>query len=731
MGFHEIKDSLINFVTGLGTAKDPTTTSRYYFKEMDRNELEKAYRSDWLARAIVDAPAEDATREWRTWQATNEQIASIDALEKTFDLQRKLKYAIIRARLYGGAALVMGVEQGESWEELDMDKVGKDDLKFVVVLNRYELMAGPRIYNVDSPWYTRPEYYTVATPMFGFSFEGGRAFPTGFNPNLLVSPQRNQGQAAAARLQRGDWGKQMTPSQGMVQVHPSRVIEFAGNELPDWRLIPLGGLWGDSVLQTVDEMLKDWGLVVGGLANMVNDAKMDVVKIPGLSQKLATSEYASRLLARFQASNLAKSTVNTLLLDKEEEWNRISTSFSALPQLMREFMTVVAGAGRIPVSRLMGQSPGRGLSASGSSGGESDLRNYYDGVTSQQETVYEPALRPLDEVLIRSALGKFDPNVVYEWNPLYQADPEEVSKIALQDAQTTQIYVNSGLINENALRKGVVNTLIEKGTYQGFEGAIDEFGEEPDIVEARVWSPGYDPVTGKPLAAPAGGGGGGFGGKGGAESGGATKPEAPDTMTGQTHDAQLRTLYVSRDVLNGADIVAWAKEQGFPVTVGADAMHVTIAFSRNPVDWMKAGSDDFGPHGDDPGVTIPAGGARLIQKLGDAIVLLFNSSRLGWRHEAIKQAGASWDHDEYQPHITITWEAGDFDWSKAEPYRGKIVLGPEIFEELDGDWRSTITEDANGDDDGKRADVGAAHDPDADPAKGIRPRRHPASRSTE
>src|SRR5580704_17916370 len=118
----------------------------------------------------------------------------------------KTKQAILRARLYGGAGMVLGVDLGEAKDLLDLEKVGKDDLKFVVVLNRYELMAGPRIYNVDSPWYTRPEYYTVATPMFGFSFEGGRAFPTGFNPYLLVSPQRNQGQAAAARLQRGDWG---------------------------------------------------------------------------------------------------------------------------------------------------------------------------------------------------------------------------------------------------------------------------------------------------------------------------------------------------------------------------------------------------------------------------------------------------------------------------------------------------------------------------------------------
>jgi len=110
----------------------------------------------------------------------------------------------------------------------------------------------------------RPEYYTVATPVFGFNNE-----------------------ATAGKVTTGGRNAQIGSG---VMIHPSRVIEFAGNELPDWRLIPMGGGWGDSVLQTVDEALKDVGLIVGGMANMVNDAKMDVVKIPDFSSQIATTE---------------------------------------------------------------------------------------------------------------------------------------------------------------------------------------------------------------------------------------------------------------------------------------------------------------------------------------------------------------------------------------------------------------------------------------------------------
>jgi hypothetical protein len=143
-------------------------------------------------------------------------------------------------------------------------------------------------------------------------------------------------------------------------------------------------------------------------------------------------------------------------------------------------------------------------------------------------------------------------------------------------------------------------------------------------------------------------------------------------------------------VLNGAEILAWAKSQGFDTTLPADDLHVTIAYSRDPVDWMKAGEDWTGR--EDGGVTVKPGGARVMEQFGDAVVLLFNSSDLSWRHVRIREAGASWDHPEYQPHVTITYQRGDVDLASIEPYRGAIELGPEIFEPLDDDWQAKLTE---------------------------------------
>lgn len=150
--------------------------------------------------------------------------------------------------------------------------------------------------------------------------------------------------------------------------------------------------------------------------------------------------------------------------------------------------------------------------------------------------------------------------------------------------------------------------------------------------------------------------------------------------------AAPRPLYVRRNVVNADQIIKWAKGQGFETTLPADDLHVTITFSRTPVDWMKMGQTWTDK------LEIPAGGARMMDRYGEAAVLLFAGSELSWRHEEMVRAGASWDHAEYQPHITISWKAADIDLEKVEPYRGKIVLGPELFEDINEDWRSTVTE---------------------------------------
>lgn len=153
-----------------------------------------------------------------------------------------------------------------------------------------------------------------------------------------------------------------------------------------------------------------------------------------------------------------------------------------------------------------------------------------------------------------------------------------------------------------------------------------------------------------------------------------------------TIKAKARTLYISRPVKNADEIVDWAKSQGFRETVSPDDMHVTIAFSRKPVDWSIMG-DSFDR-------VKASGGDRSVEQLGDkgAVVLRFENADLTRRWREIVDKGASWDYPGYKPHVTITYDGADIGLKEVKPYTGDLLLGPEHFDEVIEDWEKTIKE---------------------------------------
>ena len=149
-----------------------------------------------------------------------------------------------------------------------------------------------------------------------------------------------------------------------------------------------------------------------------------------------------------------------------------------------------------------------------------------------------------------------------------------------------------------------------------------------------------------------------------------------------------RPLYVYRAVKNGEEIIAWAREQGFTSIMPAAELHVTVMYSRQPVNWFDMASDFV--LGDK--LVLDPGGPRVVDRLGEAVVLHFASQDLAWRNRQMRNAGASWDYAQFLPHISLTYQPGDLDLSKVVPYLGRIVLGPEIFEAIDDGYDTALTE---------------------------------------
>jgi len=584
-----IKDGLVNLVANLGTPRDKAASTFYGPPTLSDQEAENAYRGTWLARKVIDIPAMDSCRKWRGWSADQANITAIEAEEKRLGLQQKLLEAMIRARLTGGAALYIGTGQSDPMLPLKPESLGKAGIRHLNVLSKRVLQAGELDRDPESPGYGRPAFYTLSS---------GTA--------------------------------------GQLQIHPSRLVILQGAVKPDPEL-DTGNGWGDSVLMAISKAIKDADASAANIASLVFEAKVDVIKIPNFMSNLADPEYEQKVLQRLTLAAMAKGVNGALLLDAEEEYEQRQAQFGGLVDLLMGFMQLVSGASDIPMTRLLGQSPG-GLNASG----ESDLRNYYDRISSNQELVLQPALQVLDECLIRSALGSRPAEVFYNWRSLWQTTDTERATIGKTTADTIKTIADTRLIPEPVLVQVAANMLTEAGVAPGLEAEMLKYGEATPTES--------DEQDDEQLAA-------------------ATPVQ----------DAQPRSLYVSRKVVNADEIAAWAKEQGIGEL--RDDLHVTVAYSRQAFDWIKAGNANEWNNGGKDELVILEGGPRAVEPLGGmSAVILFASAQLCWRHESIIRAGGSHDYPDYTPHISLT--KATVDLSKVEPYRGRIVLGPEIFEEI-------------------------------------------------
>jgi len=586
----QFRDGLVNLVANLGTPRDKAAATSYGLPLLTEQEAQNAYRGTWLARKVIDIPAMDACRKWRGWSADKAQITAIEAEEKRLGLQQKMLEAMIRARLGGGAALYIGTGQYDPMQPLKPESLSKGGVRHINVLSKRVLQAGELDRDPESAGYGRPSFYNLSS---------GTA--------------------------------------GQLKIHPSRLVILQGAIKPDPEL-DTGDGWGDSVLLAISKAIKDADATAANIASLVFEAKVDIVKIPDFMEKLADSEFEQQMLQRLQLAMMAKGINGTLIMDAAEEYEQKQLQFGGLTDLLMAFMQLVSGASDIPMTRLLGQSPG-GLNASG----ESDLRNYYDRISSNQELVLQPALQVLDECLIRSALGSRPAEVFYNWRSLWQTTDKERADIGKTTADTIKTIADTGLIPESVLVQVGANMLTEAGIAPGLEAEMLKYGESTP-----------------------------------ADSDEQDDDERRAAAT-QVKDARPRSLYVSRKVVNTGEIEAWAKEQGITELLGD--LHVTVACSRQAFDWIKAGNSNEWSNGGKDELVIPEGGPRAVEPLGGmSAVILFASSALSWRHESIIRAGGSHDYPDYTPHISLS--KASVDLSKVEPYRGRIVLGPEIFEEI-------------------------------------------------
>lgn len=611
-------DGLTNALTGMGGGNDPRRGNRYVLCPLSQVEIEAAYRSSGLMRKVVDIPALDTVREWRDWQAEKAEIELLEAEERRLGIQAKVLQAETLRGL-GGGALILGAP-GDPEMPISAS-VGKGSLQYLHVVSRWQLTAQEWIDDPTDPLFGGPRYW------------------------------------------------QITTATGQRRIHPSRVVCFRGDPLPN---LAAGTnydeqFWGESRVQRLMEAVQNSDTAQAAFASLISKARNTIVGIPGLLDMTSTTAGEQLIGRRMNAFALAESMYSVTLKDngdgKEgsgESIDHRQVTWAGIPDIMYAFATFVAAVSDIPVTRLLGRAA-EGMNSSG----DSQQKDWNKMVMARQKLLLRPCLDKLDAVLIPSALGSRPAELWWQFAPLdTPTEAEEATRFKTTTDAMKQVS-DMAFVPDEAFAKAAQNTLVENGWMPGLDAALADIPEderyglnqEPDATDPSALQAANENQVQEMQ-----------------KHGAINADQAQALLT----DARPRSLYVSRPVVNVADLKAWAKAQGLPEL--QPDLHVTIIYSQTPLDWLKIDGEDWNQEKDGQ-IEIPPGGVRIVEPLGDrTAVLLFTSSRLSWRHEQIIRAGAEHGYDTYQPHISLTGE--EVDLSKVEPYRGKIVLGPEKFEEL-------------------------------------------------
>lgn len=400
-------DSFQNFAANVGIgANNIASASTYGFNPITRNknQLEWMYRGSWMVRQIVDSVAEDMTRAGIKFESDLDPDDEHDFTKYLRELLvfDRLQEAIKWGRLYGGAIAVIMIDGQRTETPLRIDAVGKGQFKGLLVMDRW--MLQPSLENLVKdlgPDYGQPKFYDV--------IQGGTT-------GVEVPRQR---------------------------IHHSRIVRIEGVHLPYWQRIA-ENQWGMSVLEPIFDRLLHFDSATQGAAQLVYRAHLRTYKVKDLRLLIAAGGKALQaFMEQMKMIRLMQANEGLTLLDGEDEFDTYQYTFSGLSDMLVQFGQQLSGASQIPLVRLFGQSPA-GMNATG----ESDFRNYYDGINSQQESRLRRPLTVILEVAYRSRTGQPLPEGFnFSFNSLWQLTDEQKSAIGSQNTQAVSTAYQDGIID--------------------------------------------------------------------------------------------------------------------------------------------------------------------------------------------------------------------------------------------------------------------------------------------
>ncbi len=390
---------------------------------------------------------------------------------KALQIQQALHEALNYRQAFGGGAIFMGLDDGE----VDLTKsVDWRRVRGITHLTAFrggwdgELIAWRYRNDPRRRGFGQPEIYMLrnlgvpisSPPAPGESFRAPQRIPAGPTGSLIF------------------------------YVHASRLLVFPGRQVSRRVRVVLRG-WSDSIFTRVDEVLAQYGQTWSGLAILLQEASLKVVKIQDAATLFASGKPADRekLKNRAIAMQMLESIAKVKFIDAREEFQRVEVgTLAGMAEVLREMALRISAASGIPLSRLMGQTQGGLGDAS-----KGDQRDFYDYVSGEQESELTPNLEHIHKGLMLSDGSPTGGTLPARWSltmaPLAQMDDQQRAAYRKMIADTDKVYVDMGAVTPEEVA----------GTRFGG----DDFNDGPLVIdmEARRAMQESDPPPPTPGAA--------------------------------------------------------------------------------------------------------------------------------------------------------------------------------------------------------------------------------------
>ena len=456
-------DGFVNTLSELGGERDRTSRGNNAVTpepQLDATRLEILYRDNDYAAKVVDLPPHEATRKGfevsvNGGEAGGDVGAAFDDAFTRLEIVRHCRQADVWSRLYGGGAVILGIDDGKDPSEpIDVEALEAggtigESIAFAYVLDRYSLQPMTNSFQTDPrlPGFGKPSLYQVqfrdrSTTGSGAQEKGGAAVP--------------------------QWGD---------LVHSSRMLRFYGVELPPG-LASEQDYWGDPVLSRKLESVFNLTNADRAAGNILQTFVQSVFKMKNLDKILTGKDAKKTLLDRFLAMTLSQSILSMIVIGPDETYEKRATNVSGFEGIHDRVSQSYAAGLDVGKTRALGINPG-GMG----NNDEGTARNLDDMVSAYQEDRYIPVLNYFARLLAATTQGPSlseGARLSVVAKPLRQLTEKEEADTDKTKAEAAALLIDRGVYTAAEVRASQPLRGIELATDEPSDAEADATAGEFD-----------------------------------------------------------------------------------------------------------------------------------------------------------------------------------------------------------------------------------------------------------